>query len=194
MKVFSWLLFKLHMGGEYNVSNAVASIFVSKILGLSNENIVSSVNTFLGIERRFDTHFDTDEIVFIDDYAHHPTEVEEIICAVKKMYSGRKITVVFQPHLYTRTKDFFDDFARSLSLSDRLILLNIYSAREKKIKGVSSKLLLDKCVVEDKELSDLSGIVDLLRTKKLDVLLTLGAGDISTVVNPIKDILHEEYI
>ena len=181
--------FQLQMGGEYNVSNAVASISVSRLMGVSDNKIVNGINTFLGIKRRFETHIDTDDIVFIDDYAHHPREVEEIISAVKKMYPARKVSVIFQPHLFSRTKDFADDFAAALSLSDELILLNIYAAREKEIENINANFLLNKCKLKNKEISDIDTVVDLVKTKEIDVLLTLGAGDISTIVMPIKDTL-----
>ena len=147
--------FKLKMGGEYNVSNALAAISISKKLNVSNENIVQSINSFTGIERRFETHLSNDDVIFIDDYAHHPEEIEKSILAVRDMYSDREITVIFQPHLYSRTNDFMDDFASSLSLSDKLILLEIYGAREQEIKGVSSDILLQKCKVKNKKLSNL---------------------------------------
>lgn len=181
--------FELCMGGEYNVHNALVAISVSKLLEVDNDKIIKSVNTFKGISRRFETHISSEEVVFIDDYAHHPKEVTESILAVKKMYPNRHITVVFQPHLYSRTNDFADEFARALSISDRLIMLEIYAAREKSIEGVSSEMLLNKCTVDDKELSNLSEVVDCVKDKDIDVLLTLGAGDISTIVNPIKSLL-----
>ena len=181
--------FKLCMGGEYNVHNALVAISVSKLLDIDNERIIKSINTFKGINRRFETHISSEKVVFIDDYAHHPKEVTESILAVKKMYPNRHITVIFQPHLYSRTNDFSDEFARALSLSDRLIILEIYAAREKSIEGVSSEMLLNKCTVDDKKLSKLSAVVDCIEDKDIDVLLTLGAGDISTIVNPIKSIL-----
>ena len=178
--------FKLKMGGEYNVSNALAAITISKKLNVSNDNIVKSINSFEGIERRFETHISNNEVVFIDDYAHHPEEVEKSILAVRNMYSDREITVIFQPHLYSRTKDFMDDFASSLSLSDKLILLEIYAAREEKIDGVSSDVLLQKCKVKDKKLSTKTEVVSLIEKNEVDVLLILGAGDIYTIVDPLK--------
>lgn len=181
--------FKLCMGGEYNVNNALVAISVSKLLDIDNERIIKSINTFKGINRRFETHISSEKVVFIDDYAHHPKEVTESILAVKKMYPNRHITVIFQPHLYSRTNDFSDEFARALSLSDRLIILEIYAAREKSIDGVSSEMLLNKCTVDDKKLSKLSAVVEYIESKDIDVLLTLGAGDISRIVNPIKSIL-----
>ena len=178
--------FKLKMGGEYNVANALAAISISKMLNVSNEDIVQSINSFEGIKRRFEIHISNNEIVFIDDYAHHPEEIEKSIMAVRNMYLDREITVIFQPHLYSRTRDFMDDFASSLSLSDKLILLEIYAAREEKIDGVSSDVLLQKCKVKDKKLSTKTEVVSLIEKNKVDVLLILGAGDIYTIVDPLK--------
>ena len=115
-----------------------------------------------------------------------PQEVKECIKAVKEMYPRRKITVVFQPHLYSRTKHFLNEFAASLSLADELIILEIYGAREQEIKGVNSKVLLSKCTSEEKELSTLDSIVEKIASKDIEILLTLGAGDISTIVKPLK--------
>jgi len=180
--------FKLVMGGEYNVSNALAAISVSKLLEIKNSEIIKSINNFKGIRRRFETHLSSEEIVFIDDYAHHPTEVTEIISAVKRMYPKRHLTVIFQPHLYSRTKEFLDEFAKSLSLSNSLIILEIYAAREDIDVGVSSKVLLERCTVEDKVLSSLSEVIHCIKNKDIDVLLTLGAGDIYTIIKPLKSV------
>lgn len=181
--------FRLKMGGNYNVNNAVAAISISKYLGLENHDIVTGMNTFLGIKRRFNIHINNRDIVFIDDYAHHPSEIEQVILSVREMFPNREITVVFQPHLYTRTRDFADDFARTLSLSDNLILLDIFEARELPITGVDANLILDKCELEDKELTKMIDAVELISNKKIDVLLTLGAGNIGDLVKPIKDLL-----
>ena len=178
--------FELKMGGEYNVSNALVAISISKKLNVSNEDIVKSINSFEGIERRFEIHISNNDVIYIDDYAHHPEEIEKSILAVRNMYSEREITVIFQPHLYSRTKDFMDDFASSLSLSDKLILLEIYAARERKIEGVSSDVLLQKCKVKEKKLSTKKEVLSLIEKNEVDVLLTLGAGDISTIVEPLK--------
>ena len=177
---------RLNMGGVYNVMNAVASVSVANLLDIDSRKIVDGINTFMGIRRRFETHISSDNLVFIDDYAHHPKEVTESINAVKQMYPERKITVVFQPHLYSRTKDFLNEFANSLSLADELILLDIYGAREKEIEGVSSQILLNKCTSTKKELSALDSIVEKIADKEIDVLLTLGAGDISTIIEPLR--------
>ena len=178
--------FSLNMGGVYNVMNAVASVSVANLLDVDSEKIIDGINTFKGINRRFETHISSDNLVFIDDYAHHPKEITESINAVKQMYPERKITVVFQPHLYSRTKDFMNEFANSLSLADELILLDIYGAREKEIEGVSSQILLNKCTSTKKELSALDSIVEKITDKEIDVLLTLGAGDISTIIEPLR--------
>ncbi|MBT4217489.1 MAG: UDP-N-acetylmuramate--L-alanine ligase [Flavobacteriales bacterium] len=177
---------RLNMGGVYNVLNAVASVSVANLLEIDSSKIVDGINTFMGIRRRFETHISSDNLVFIDDYAHHPKEVTESINAVKQMYPERKITVVFQPHLHSRTKDFMNEFANSLSLADELILLDIYGAREEEIEGVSSQILLNKCTSTKKELSALDSIVEKIADKEIDVLLTLGAGDISTIIEPLR--------
>ena len=177
---------RLNMGGVYNVLNAVASVSVANLLEIDSSKIVDGINTFMGIRRRFETHISSDKLVFIDDYAHHPKEVTESINAVKQMYPERKITVVFQPHLHSRTKDFMNEFANSLSLADELILLDIYGAREEEIEGVSSQILLNKCTSTKKELSALDSIVEKIADKEIDVLLTLGAGDISTIIEPLR--------
>ncbi|HJM16547.1 MAG TPA: cyanophycin synthetase, partial [Flavobacteriales bacterium] len=177
---------RLNMGGVYNVMNAVVSVSVANLLDVNSSNIIDSINTFMGIKRRFETHISSDNLVFIDDYAHHPKEVKECINAVKQMYPERKVTVVFQPHLYSRTKDFLNEFAKSLSLADELILLNIYGAREQEIEGVSSQDLLNKCISPKKELSTLNSVVDNIADKDIEVLLTLGAGDISTIIEPLR--------
>ena len=177
---------RLNMGGVYNVLNAVASVSVANLLEIDSSKIVDGINTFMGIRRRFETHISSDKLVFIDDYAHHPKEVTESINAVKQMYPERKITVVFQPHLHSRTKDFMNEFANALSLADELILLDIYGAREEEIEGVSSQILLNKCTSTKKELSALDSVVEKIADKEIDVLLTLGAGDISTIIEPLR--------
>lgn len=178
--------FKLNMGGEYNVSNALVSIAVAKQLGVSNICLLDGMNSFKGIKRRFETHILSEKIIYIDDYAHHPKEITESIQAVKKMYPNKKITVVFQPHLYSRTNDFMNEFAVALSLSNHLILLDIYAAREQPINGVSSEVLAEKCNVNKIQLCSLNDVVKLLEGEEVELLLTLGAGDIGTIVGDIK--------
>jgi UDP-N-acetylmuramate--alanine ligase len=134
-------------------------------------------------------HLNTSEKVYVDDYAHHPTEIIETIKTVKKMFAGRHLTVLFQPHLFSRTANFKNEFAQSLSIADSLILLDIYPAREKPIKGVDSKMLLNLCVNNSKKLVSKNLVIKNLENQKIDVLLTLGAGDISDLVMPIKKMI-----
>ena len=146
-------------------------------------------DNFHGVRRRFDIRINTQEIVFVDDYAHHPTEVKSTIRATKEFFPKRNLTVVFQPHLFTRTRDFANDFAWSLSQADKLILLDIYPAREAPILGVDSKMLFNLCKNSNKELCSKNELLNRLNKSDIDVLLTLGAGDIGTLVNPIQKIL-----
>ncbi|MEJ6748830.1 MAG: UDP-N-acetylmuramate--L-alanine ligase [Flavobacteriales bacterium] len=181
--------FKLNMGGEYNVSNALVSIAVAKQLGVNNICLLDGMSSFKGIKRRFETHILSEKIIYIDDYAHHPKEITETIQAVKKMYPNKKITVLFQPHLYSRTNDFMNEFAVALSLCNHLILLDIYAAREQPINGVSSEVLAEKCNVNKIQLCSLNDVVKLLEGEEVELLLTLGAGDIGTIVGDIKTLL-----
>jgi UDP-N-acetylmuramate--alanine ligase len=181
---------ELKMPGLHNVSNAIAASAVAFYLDLKYNEIVDGLATFKGIKRRFDKHIDTDKLVYIDDYAHHPEEVRATITATKKLYPLRELIVVFQPHLFSRTKDFASDFALSLNRADDLVLLDIYPAREKPIKGVSSQMLLDLCDNPIKELCSKDQLLSVLRNKHIDVLLTLGAGDIGNLVQPIKHMLN----
>ncbi|MCL2682276.1 MAG: UDP-N-acetylmuramate--L-alanine ligase [Bacteroidales bacterium] len=171
--------------GLHNVENAVIAIAIAYMLGATETEIQEGLKTFAGIKRRFDVHIKTDKLVYIDDYAHHPQEIEACVKSVRDLFPDRKITGVFQPHLYSRTRDFADDFAKSLSLLDTLILLDIYPARELPIEGVTSEMLLEKCTCPNKILATKSNLIDILKTQSLDVLLTMGAGDIDQVVNPI---------
>ena len=177
---------ELSMPGNHNVSNALAAISACSLLDISNKFISQALNSFEGIKRRFDLHVNSSEKVYIDDYAHHPTEIIETINTVKKMFVGRHLTVLFQPHLFSRTDDFKHEFAQSLSLADSLILLDIYPAREKPIQGVDSKMLLDLCVNNSKKLISKNLVIKNLENQKIDILLTIGAGDIADLVVPIK--------
>ena len=180
---------ELSMPGNHNVSNALAAISACSLLEISNKCISQALNSFEGIKRRFDLHVNSSEKVYIDDYAHHPTEIIETIKTVKKMFVGRHLTVLFQPHLFSRTDDFKHEFAQSLSLADSLILLDIYPAREKPIQGVDSKMLLDLCVNNSKKLISKNLVIKNLENQKIDILLTLGAGDIADLVIPIKKMI-----
>ena len=180
---------ELSMPGNHNVSNALAAISACSLLDISNKFISQALNSFEGIKRRFDLHLNSSEKVYIDDYAHHPTEIIETIKTVKKMFVGRHLTVLFQPHLFSRTDDFKHAFAQSLSLADSLILLDIYPAREKPIQGVDSKMLPDLCVNNSKKLISKNLVIKNLENQKIDILLTIGAGDIADLVVPIKKMI-----
>lgn len=175
--------------GEINVENAVAALTAAHQAGVSNEALKSGLSSFLGMERRFDIQVKSSEVVYIDDYAHHPEEIRATLNSVKKMFPGRKLTGIFQPHLFTRTRDFADEFCRSLELLDDIILLPIYPAREKPIEGVTSEMLLDRITKADKVISTKDNIINLIARKKPDLLITLGAGDIDQLVHPIRNYL-----
>jgi len=176
--------------GIHNVSNAIAASAVAFYLGISYENIVEGLDTFKGINRRFDLHINTQELAYVDDYAHHPQEISATINAAMLLFPERDITVVFQPHLFSRTKDFAQEFAVSLSLADQLILLDIYPARELPIEGINSRMLLDLCTSPKKETCSKHELLKVLERENLDVLITLGAGDIGTLAKPIKHMLN----
>ena len=180
----------LLMPGLHNVSNAIAASAVASYLGLSVSDILHGLSTFEGVNRRFEKHIDTKKKVYIDDYAHHPEEVSATIFAAKQLYPLRELIVVFQPHLFSRTKDFADEFADSLKEADDLVLLDIYAARENPIDGVSSEMLLALCSNSKKEVCAKEELLSVLEKKNIDVLLTLGAGDIGTLVQPIKHMLN----
>ena len=171
--------------GKHNIENVLAASAVACFLGATCDNVNNAISTFKGIKRRFEIHLHSDKMTFIDDYAHHPKEVKVTIQATKELYEGKKIMVVFQPHLFSRTQDFADEFAESLSLADELILLEIYPAREKPIDGVTSQMLAEKCTIKN-EVCSKEQLISVLEKKDFEVLLTMGAGDISTMVQPIK--------
>lgn len=176
--------------GLHNVENALAAFAIGLELGLSEEAIKNGLSTFKGVKRRFEYQVKGNDLIYIDDYAHHPTELEACISSVRMMYPNKKITGVFQPHLFSRTKDFADEFSESLSLLDELYLLDIYPARELPIEGVSSKMLLEKINLTHKEVVSKEELINKLDVKDIEVLLTLGAGDIDTLVQPLKEKLE----
>jgi len=177
----------LGVPGKHNVENAVAAVAVAQQMNVFSGNIKNALTTFKGVKRRFEYHIKTDKLVYIDDYAHHPEELRACISAVKEMYPSKKVTGVFQPHLFTRTRDFANEFARSLELLDELILLDIYPAREKPIEGVTSEMLLKLVSMKNKKLIHKKELVQEIKNRELEVLITLGAGDIDTLVEPIKN-------
>ena len=180
----------LGVPAEINIENAVASMAAAWIAGASFTELKESIASFEGPRRRFDFHIKRDNLVLIDDYAHHPTELEASILSVKALYTGRKVTGVFQPHLYSRTRDFIDEFAKALSLLDELILLDIYPAREEPIEGITSQLILDRVTIKEKQLCSKEELLLVVKNSTFDIVLMLGAGDIDRLVSPVKNILE----
>lgn len=183
--------FELSLPGKHNIENALAAITVARILGLSFEEIRASIKTFRGIKRRFSIHYNKKR-VYIDDYAHHPAELDAVINTVKELFIEKKLLVVFQPHLYSRTRDFAEAFAKSLSQADELIIMDIYPARELPIEGITSKWLLSKISLANKQLANRTSVLDKIKASDFEVLLTAGAGNIDTLVTPIKKWLNEK--
>jgi len=180
----------LGLPGLYNVENAVAALAACWLSGASEDELRIGLASFQGVRRRFDIRINREELVYIDDYAHHPAELKASITAARNLFAGRKLTGIFQPHLYSRTKDFADDFARSLELLDEIILLPIYPARENPIPGVTSEMLLSKIQSASKKLVLKSELPACLDRNSIEVLITLGAGDIDTLVDPIENYLN----
>jgi len=180
-------------GGRHNIENAIGAIAIALQLQINESDIRKAIETFKGVKRRFETHVRNDKYIYIDDYAHHPRELDATLLSAKELYPDKKITAVFQPHLFSRTKDLCDEFAASLSKIDKLILLDIYPAREKPIDGVTSKIIFDKVTIDDKHLITKNELTDFIRSQKddIEVLLTVGAGDIDTKVKEITEVLNE---
>jgi UDP-N-acetylmuramate--alanine ligase len=176
---------KLGLPGRHNVENAVAAVGVALQLSVKEEIIKQALASFKGVKRRFETHILSHELIYIDDYAHHPTEIAACIGSVKELYPNKKITGIFQPHLYSRTRDFAKDFALSLSELDEVILLDIYPAREEAIPGIDSLMLLNLIQSSNKRLMSKEQLVHEMSIRKPQVLLTMGAGDIDQLVEPI---------
>ena len=179
---------------KVNIENGVAAIALAWLNGVTPEEIKKGMASFAGPKRRFDFHLKKGNIVLIDDYAHHPAELKASIQSVKELYAGRKVTGIFQPHLYTRTRDFAPDFATSLSLLDELILLDIYPAREEPIPGVTSEIIFDAVTTPAKKLirkGELLGLVE-KEADTFEVVLMVGAGDIDRLIEPVKQILDKK--
>jgi len=182
---------QLGVPGIHNVENAVVASAIALQAGATEEQLRQGLQTFAGVHRRFEYIIKRNDLIFIDDYAHHPTELEACITSARQLYPGKYILGVFQPHLYSRTRDFAEGFAKSLSLLDEVILLDIYPARELPIEGVTSKIIFDKITINNKTLCTKSELLDVMNNKRPDVLLTLGAGDIDQLVQPLKQQLGE---
>jgi len=177
---------RLGLPGRHNVENAVLAMACSLLAGVEIDQLPAVLESFKGVARRFDVRFKGETGVYIDDYAHHPTELSACIQSVRELFPDKKIAGIFQPHLFTRTRDFVDGFAESLALLDIPILLPIYPARELPIEGIDSQWLFDKIQKDNKYLSEKDAIFTLLNKLQFDVLLTLGAGDIDTLVSPLE--------
>lgn len=181
-----WEAVELGIPGIHNAENAVACIALCEFLGLDETAVRNGLTSFSGVKRRFEYIIKSHKLIYIDDYAHHPTEIKALIDSIRLMYPGRKVTGVFQPHLFTRTRDFFDGFAEQLSRLDEAILMPVYPAREEPIIGITSEALLEKITVLDKKVLAPDEVVSYLSGKKEGVFLTIGAGDIDRIVNPLK--------
>lgn len=186
-----WKNLWTRLPGYHNVENAVAATTVARILDLPEEKVRKGLESYTGVLRRFDYQVDTDRHVYIDDYAHHPEELKACILSARELYPGKKITGIFQPHLYSRTRDFVDGFAESLSLLDELLLLEIYPARELPIEGVNAKMILDRMTIPARRIVSKQEALDLVKKEQPEVLLTLGAGDIDQLVAPLRDMLNK---
>jgi len=184
---------RLGVPGFHNIENAVAASVAASLCDIGVGTIKKALESFAGVKRRFEYIIKAGKIVFVDDYAHHPTEIEAFLKSMKSLYPGRKLSVVFQPHLYTRTRDFAHGFSKSLSLADELFLMDIYPARELPIAGVDSDMLLDEISSPRKIRCNKANLLEKLENTDIEVLVTVGAGDIDTVVDPIKEMLKKKY-
>ena len=184
---------RLGLPGFHNAENTLAAALAAQILHVSEDKIREGVETFKGVKRRFEFICEQNGKVYVDDYAHHPKEIDAFMSSLRALYPNKKIKVIFQPHLYTRTRDFADEFAESLSKADELVLLPIYPAREKPIPGVTSEIILELVNGPEKYLLEKENIIEnLLANTDFDVLATVGAGDIDTLVKPVKNILENK--
>lgn len=183
----------LHFGlpGRHNLMNALMAIAMANLFGTPTVEIAKAIASFKGIKRRFSYQIKTESKVYIDDYAHHPTEINAVYQAVRELYPGQKVLAVFQPHLFSRTRDFADDFAKSLSAFDEVILLDIYPARELPMEGINSKWLMDKMTNNSKKLITKSDLVSSILASDASIIVTIGAGDIGELVPTIKKAINE---
>lgn len=179
----------LHMGGLHNIDNMIAAITVAKQLGIDSDKIVAAVADYKGVRRRFEYALNTPEHVVIDDYAHHPDELKALLSGVRSIFPDKKLTLVFQPHLYSRTKDQAAGFSATLDLADEVILLPIYPARELPMEGVNSEMLLNNMQLNQKLVLEKTAFLDWVKSNQPELLVMAGAGDIDTLVNPAKELL-----
>ena len=184
--------FKFNLPGRHNLSNAIMALAMSVEYGIPHQQLADALSSYSGVKRRFTYQIKTDDLVFIDDYAHHPEEINAVHQAVREMYPNKKVLAVFQPHLFSRTRDFADDFAKSLSQFDAVLLLDIYPARELPIEGITSEWLLTKIENKNKKLIQKTELISEIKASKAAVILTIGAGDIGEQVKYIKQALSLE--
>jgi len=177
---------KTGLPGRHNVENAVAAAALAIEFGLLPVQAKEGIESFKGVKRRFEYHIKTEKLIFIDDYAHHPSEITALLNSIRELYPGKRITGIFQPHLYSRTRDFADGFAESLNLLNELLLMDIYPAREKPIPGINSGMLLEKTKLDHKSLMGRQEILSYVNQNSFEVILTIGAGDIDQLINPLK--------
>ncbi|MBO5709400.1 MAG: UDP-N-acetylmuramate--L-alanine ligase, partial [Bacteroidales bacterium] len=180
---------KVGIPGWINVENAVAASAIALTYGLDPEKVKHALGTFQGVKRRFDIHLNTPTCSYIDDYAHHPNEISAAISSMRDIFPGRRLTAIFQPHLYTRTRDFADEFAQALSAVDKLILLDIYPAREEPIPGVTSEIIFKNVTAPEKVIMVKEELMDYLKDEPIDTLITFGAGNIDRFIGPITEML-----
>lgn len=178
--------------GKHNLTNALMALAMAKTYGVSNENIKQALASFKGIKRRFSYQIQSENLVYIDDYAHHPTEIDAVHQAVSELYPNKKILAIFQPHLFSRTRDFADDFAKSLSAFDSVLLLDIYPARELPIPEITSTWLMNKMTNNDKKVINKTDLIPEILSSDATVIVTIGAGDIGAMVHDIKTALNEK--
>ena len=183
---------KMSLYGLHNVQNALAAIIMCSYIGVPEDAIREGLRTFKGVQRRFDIRVKDAHHIYVDDYAHHPEEIKAALTAARHAYPGKELTVVFQPHLFTRTRDFMDGFAESLSLADRVILLDIYPARELPIPGVTSAALLEKITTKDKMLCSKEELLNKIKDINPELIMTVGAGDIDRFVPQIEKMFENE--
>ena len=180
---------RLPMAGNHNVLNATAAFVAARQIGLAPEAIAEALATFKGVKRRFDIRVNNEKHCYIDDYAHHPEEIRSCLSAVRSSFPEKRITLVFQPHLFSRTRDFMEEFAEVLAMADELILLDIYPARELPIEGITSQALLDKVKMSDKKTCTKAELLNRIEQEKPELLITMGAGDIDRFVEPLEKMI-----
>jgi UDP-N-acetylmuramate--alanine ligase len=185
-----WPRVKFGIPGIHNAENALACIALLTEMGMDEQTIRKGIESFAGVKRRFEYCLKTEKLVYIDDYAHHPQEIKVLIDSIKMFYPNQKIVGIFQPHLFTRTRDFAEEFANELSRLDELVLMPIYPAREEPIHGITSEWLLQKIKCQMKSLKTSSEVLQHFSKFKKGILLTIGAGNIDLIVGPLTEILN----